>query len=196
MLFVIHVENLALSLINSQRQSQKKAVSPPLSSKKRIKCVKDATFVGHCVSVPNVSNAPNVVHIQPVGELSTGILADLVPSGSKSEGSFDLEGRLCDSIQDQNSSSTGSIDNQWVCNPSGTATHRSFACTDPKIGSRDCKGSTLSSLFQRTVYSTKVQPQMVSHCGSQFSEQNCSCKNIPKWKPQRPSGSLCNKGNG
>ena len=48
-------------------QSQKKDVRPKLKIKSQIKCVKSASFVGHCVSAPNVPNVPNVASVQPVG---------------------------------------------------------------------------------------------------------------------------------
>ena len=63
---VCPVASLVPSVTNSG-QSQKKDVSAPLRSKKRIKCVKNASIVGHCVSVPTVPNVPNVAHVQLVG---------------------------------------------------------------------------------------------------------------------------------
>ena len=102
------VANPVFSVTNTTRLSQKKDVSPSLKSKKKIKCVKSASIVGHCVSVPTVANVPIVAHVQLVG----GRMADLVSPGCKSEGSLNLEGRLCAPFQTQTSSSSGSLDHQ------------------------------------------------------------------------------------
>ena len=60
------VASLVPFVTNSVSQPQKKGLSP-LSKNKEINSVNCVSFVGHCVSVPPVPNAHNVVHAPFVG---------------------------------------------------------------------------------------------------------------------------------
>ena len=55
------------SVLNVQRQSQKKDINPLSKAKRKINSVKGASIVGHCVFAQNVPNVPNVAHAQLVG---------------------------------------------------------------------------------------------------------------------------------
>ena len=61
-----------------------------------------------------------------------------------------------------------SLDSQWLCKPhQEPLLEGSFTVTDLQKGSREGKGSNLSSCFQQTILCTKTKSEMASNLGSQ-----------------------------
>ena len=152
-----------------ERQSQKKNISPSLKTNRKIKFVKGVSIVDHCVFAKTVPTAPNVAG----GRSSPTLLADMVPPGRISEGSVNFERRLHSSIQNKTPTSERPSDNQWLCKPrQEPLPEGGFACTDQEAGSREGKGSDLSSLLQQIVHCPQSKPEMAANLGPQCSKPN------------------------
>ena len=120
-----------------------------------------------CCSCPTGRRAPSA------------LLADLGPPRCKSESSVHFEGRLHSPIQNQTFSGERPLDSQWLCKPhQEPLPERGFAGPTAKGGSRDGKGSNISSLLQPTVHSSKTKSEMVTNLGPQCSKQIFERKNI------------------
>ena len=107
------------------------------------------------------------------------------PPGPKPKGSLDVEGQLNSPFQTQTSSGKGPVGSQQVCKPpQEPLPEGDFACTDSQKGSREGKGSKLSSLLQQTTHSTKTKSEMTSNLGSRCSKQIFEHKNIQNGDPR------------
>ena len=126
-----------------------------------------------CVKCPQCCSCP------PGRRAPSALLADLGPPRCKSESSVHFEGRLHSPIQNQTSSGEGPLDSQWLCKPhQEPLPGRGLAGPTAKGGSRDGKGSNISSLLQPTVHSSKTKSEMATNLGPQCSKQIFERKNI------------------
>ena len=75
--------------------------------------MKGVSIVDHCVFAQIVPSALSVAHVNPVG----GLLADLVPPGRKSKGSFHIERRVHPPVQTQTSTGERPVDISGYANP-------------------------------------------------------------------------------
>ena len=123
----------------------------------------------------------------------------MVPPGRKSEGSAHIERWLHSPIHTQTSTGERPINNQWLCKPpQESLPEGGFACTDPLKGSRDGKGSNLSSLFQQVIHCPQTKQEMAANlrpqCSHQIVErkniQNGNTRNHPDLPPTRGMGDL------
>ena len=128
---------------------------------------------------PKCDKCPQCCSCPPGRRAPSALLADLGPPRCKSESSVHFEGRLHSPIQNQTSSGEGPLDSQWLCKPhQEPLPGRGFAGPTAKGGSRDGKGSNISSLLQPTVHSSKTKSEMATNLGPQCSKQIFERKNI------------------
>ena len=133
---------------------------------------------------PNCSQCPQCCTCSASGRVSAEFLADLGPPRHEFKGSFNLEGRLCASVQNQTSSSKRSLDSQQLCKPPlEPLPEGGFAGSASQEGSRDGKGSNISSLLQQTFNSAKTEPKVASYFGPRCFEQIFGRKNIQNGDP-------------
>ena len=116
---------------------------------------------------PICSQCPQCCSCSPSRRLPTALLADLGPPGCKSESGVNFEGGLCAPIQTQTPSNTIPPDSQWLCKPPEKHLLKG-GYTNPvaQKGSRDGKGSSISSLFQQTISTFQFTPGPGSISGS------------------------------
>ena len=101
------------------------------------------------------------------------------PLGCESKDSVHFERGLHPSLQNQTSSGARTSHNQRLCKPSQEPLPEgSFAGTDPEKGSREGKGSNLSSFFQQVIHCPQTKSKMVANLGPQCSQQIFERKNI------------------
>ena len=146
---------------------------------------------------PICSQCPQCCSCSLSKRLPTALLADLGLPGCKSESGVTFEGGLCAPIQTQTPSSEIPQDSQWLCTlpekhlPKG-------GCTNPvaQKGSRDGKGSSISSLLQQTIHGPKTKSKMATNLGPQYIKQIFECKNIQNGNPRDNSDFLATRGMG
>ena len=94
-----HVANHVQYAISKGLQ-QKKGIRPVVTETK-IKLVKGASFVNHCLSAKSVPNVPNVVKELGVGGETPNLLAKVARARCKPQGSLHFEGGLCPTVQNE-----------------------------------------------------------------------------------------------
>ena len=122
----------------------------------------------------------------------------MVPPGCKSEDSVNFERWLHSPVQNKTPpTSERPIDNQWLCKPpQEPLPEGGFACTDQQEGSREGKGSDLSSLLQQVVHCPQTKPEMAANLGPQCSKPIFECKNIQNGDLRNNSNLLTTRGMG
>ena len=141
------------------------------STKESRNKVCELCFFCHSVCFcPICSHCPQCCSCSLSRRLPTALLADLGPPGCKSKRGVNFEGGLCATIQTQIPSSTIPPDGQWLCTPPERHLLKG-GCTNPvaQKGSRDGKGSSISSLFQQTIHSSQTKSKMATNLGPQCS---------------------------
>ena len=167
-------------VVNVRGQSQKKDTSPSSRNKICQRCFfcRSLRFCPHC------SKCPQCCQCSSDRGTSPKILAEVVPPRFKPESSVHFEGRLHSPIQSQTPTSKGPPNSQWLCKPpQEPLPEGGFASLTTKGGSRDGKGSDISSLLQPTVHSPKTKPKVATSLGPQCSKQIFERKNIQDGNP-------------
>ena len=154
-----------------QRPTQKNDISPLSKAKREINKYCERCF--YCRSLyfcPKCSQCPQCCTCPAGGRSSPKLLAYMVPPRRKSEGCVHIERRLHSSVQTQTSTGERPIDNQWVCKPpQEPLPEGGFACIDPQKGSREDKGSNLSSLLQQVIHCPQTKPEIAANIRPQCS---------------------------
>ena len=133
---------------------------------------------------PHCSKCPQCCQCSSDRGTSPKILAEVVPPRFKPESSVHFEGRLHSPVQSQTPTSKGPPNSQWLCKPpQEPLPEGGFASLTTKGGSRDGKGSDISSLLQPTVHSPKTKPKVATSLGPQCSKQIFERKNIQDGNP-------------
>ena len=133
---------------------------------------------------PHCSKCPQCCQCSSDRGTSPQILAEVVPPRFKPESSVHFEGRLHSPVQSQTPTSKGPPNSQWLCKPpQEPLPEGGFASLTTKGGSRDGKGSDISSLLQPTVHSPKTKPKVATGLGPQCSKQIFERKNIQDGNP-------------
>ena len=144
--------------------------------------------------VPQCSKCPQCCQCTAGSRSSPGILAEMVPSGRKSESGIHLEGWLHSPVQTQVPSSERPLDYQWLCkSPQEPLPAGGFACSDKEKGYREGKSS---DFFQQTVHCPQAKPEMAANFGPQCSKQIFERKNIQNGNSGNYSDLLTTRGMG
>ena len=146
---------------------------------------------------PNCDKCPQCCSCPTSRRAPSALLANLGPPRSKFKGGVYPKRGVYPPIQTQTPSSEAPPDNQWLCQSQQKPFSKGGSSKPSgQKGSRDGKGSSISSLFQQVVHSFQTQPKMATSLGSQCSKQIFERKNIQNGNPRDNLGFLATRGMG